>query len=266
LCQSLDLPGGGDRETSRIYRDKSVLKLNGHERPILRICADPGYRDALEDIQIGLPILPPAGSPTHFDLLRECLRTCDAKHRCHPEPDGPLPTRVIDVGDDKAPNLLRLYCPSNDKRGRYIALSHCWGKLEASVREKYCTYACNISQRLDGIDWDNLPSTFRDAVTVTRELGARFLWIDSMCIIQPHEGCSDECGEFKDWDIEAKKMETYYSSAYCTVAATSAGDSTVGFLCPRTPGRCLKITDAPGGPLNVCEAIGDFAATWRKDL
>jgi uncharacterized Fe-S radical SAM superfamily protein PflX len=79
------------------------------------------------------------------------------------------------------------------------------GKIEKSEKEKLCTYRCSINKRHDSIGWGNLPRTFQDAVTVTRELGVRFLWIDSICIIQPHKGCSNECGGSKDWDIESKK-------------------------------------------------------------
>lgn len=117
---------------------------------------------------------------------------------------------------------------------------------------------CNIEKRREGIDWSSLPKTFQDAVTVTRKLGVRFLWIDSLCIIQPHEGCSNECGGSADWAIEAKKMETYYSSAYCTIAATSARDSKDGFLDRPSRGQYVKIPDASPTTLYLCEAIDDF--------
>ncbi|SCO54819.1 uncharacterized protein FFNC_15668 [Fusarium fujikuroi] len=48
-----------------------------------------------------------------------------------------------------------------------------------------------------------------------------YLWIDSLCIKQGPDG---------DWKDEAKSMEDVYSSAYCTLAATSAVDSNAGFL------------------------------------
>lgn len=144
------------------------------------------------------------------------------------------------------------------ERGRYIALSHCWGKLGPSEKGKFCTYICNINKRRESIDWGNLPKTFQDAVTVTRELGVRFLWIDSVCIIQPHNGCSNKCGKLKDWDRESKRMESYYSSAYCTIAATSARDSTEGFLGPRPARRCVWFPGTLNNPLYVCETIDDF--------
>lgn len=37
---------------------------------------------------------------------------------------------------------------------------------------------------MDNIDMDELPKTFQDAIVITRRLGARYLWIDSLYIIQ----------------------------------------------------------------------------------
>lgn len=36
----------------------------------------------------------------------------------------------------------------------------------------------------NGIEINTLPKTFQDAVEATRRLGVRYLWIDSLCIIQ----------------------------------------------------------------------------------
>ncbi|KAH8768430.1 hypothetical protein F5883DRAFT_604133 [Diaporthe sp. PMI_573] len=52
---------------------------------------------------------------------------------------------------------------------------------------------------------EQLPPTFQDAIRVTREIGKRYLWIDSLCIIQGDDG---------DWATEATKMETVFKNAY----------------------------------------------------
>lgn len=56
---------------------------------------------------------------------------------------------------------------------------------------------------------------------MTQGLGIRYLWIDSLCIIQ---GCRE------DWEREAQRMEDVFAGAYCTLAATSAANSEAGFL------------------------------------
>jgi hypothetical protein len=45
----------------------------------------------------------------------------------------------------------------------------------------------------DGIDLNALPMSFRDVITVIKELGMRYLWIDTICIIQDdHSGWIDQ--------------------------------------------------------------------------
>jgi hypothetical protein len=206
-------------------------------------------------------MLPEVGSGPYFDLLALWVETCNKAHQCVPQSDGPLPTRVLDIESVRDSNSLRLFCPSRNERGKYIALSHCWGKLEEIQKKFFCTYECNINKRCKSIDYGSLPKSFQDAVIITRALGIRFLWIDSMCIIQPHKGCSNKCGQSKDWETESKKMESYFGSAYCTIAATSAKDSNQGFLHPRA-GKCAKVPNATGGPLYVLEDSDDF----RRDV
>ncbi|KAF2183605.1 HET-domain-containing protein, partial [Zopfia rhizophila CBS 207.26] len=174
--------------------------------------------------QIGFSVLPEAGSPIYFKLLRGWMQFCDQHHEgwgCPRKHNAVLPTRVVDVGDEKNSLHLRLYRPEKPEEAEYIALSHCWGKLAKKDKDKFCTTPENVSERHQRFSMDVLPQTFKDAVKVTRELGKRFLWIDSLCIIQDDP---------KDWDDESKRMEAVFANAYCTIAASSAADSTVGFL------------------------------------
>ncbi|KAH0538549.1 hypothetical protein FGG08_004882 [Glutinoglossum americanum] len=61
----------------------------------------------------------------------------------------------------------------------------------------------------------------RDAVFTTRQLGMRFLWIDSLCIIQD---------SLSDVEQELSKMRDIYKNAYVTISAASARDCNQGFL------------------------------------
>ena len=87
----------------------------------------------------------------------------------------------------------------------YIALSHCWGK-NPIVR----TTTSTLAQRKQGIEISLLPPTFRDAIIIARRLDVRYLWIDSLCIIQDDE---------LDWQTESAKMSTIYQHALLTISA-----------------------------------------------
>jgi hypothetical protein len=107
-----------------------------------------------------------------------------------------------------------------DEQDRYVCLSHCWGKVQLIRALKD-----NIEDIKNGISFASLPKTFQDAIQITRHLGIRYLWIDSLCIIQDDED---------DWEREASQMAAVYGNSYLTIAASSAPDSRAGCFVPRT--------------------------------
>ena len=133
--------------------------------------------------------------------------------------------------------------------GHFVALSHRW---RSSDEHNFCTYKCNLAARQAGIRFSDLPKRFQDAVTVTRELGVQFLWIDSICIVQPHRDatadCPDGCGQDDDWRSECGKMSEYFGSAYCTLAATSADNPAVDEGILETVPLVAARTETPVSP------------------
>lgn len=199
------------------------------------------------NIQIGLPQFPDAGSISHIKLLIEWIRSCNETHKCLPRTDANLPTRVIDVGGKDSPNV-RLFCDTQGRPGKYLALSHRWGS--PAQNKKFCTEKENLKKHEEGINIADLPKTFRDAIHVTQNLGVQYLWIDSLCIIQNDE---------KDWESESKLMEQVFGSAYATIAASCASGTDDGFLKARIERRCVTMTNnASGSKFYLCNAIDDF--------
>ncbi|KAL8901265.1 MAG: hypothetical protein Q9207_005284 [Kuettlingeria erythrocarpa] len=79
---------------------------------------------------------------------------------------------------------------------------------------------------LQGINLDDLPLTFQHAVSITRTLGFRYLWIDSLCIIQDDPD---------DWAFESRTMSRIYSNSVLTIAALWGNDSFSGCFVERNP-------------------------------
>jgi hypothetical protein len=130
---------------------------------------------------------------------------------------------------------IRLLEQMSDVIAPYVALSHCWGPNLAFV-----TTNKNLTERKGGIKLEQMPQTFRDAILVTRLMGIRYLWIDSLCILQDDEG---------DWLRESVHMGTVYSGAYLVIGAARAAADTEGFLSPREPPRfqfAVKIPSSSG--------------------
>ena len=104
---------------------------------------------------------------------------------------------------------------------KYVTLSHCWGQTKILILEEH-----TLETMTHGIDWLRLPRTFQDAMIVTRRLGFRFLWIDSLCIIQDsHE----------DWIRESETMQNVYANCVLTIAASWGGDGSTGLFVERNP-------------------------------
>lgn len=155
--------------------------------------------------------------PSRIDLAQHWIQSCSADHaECPSVKDTVLPTRVLDCSTTASEIHL---IETGGLKGRYVTLSHCWGK--SGKRKPIVTALDNIDARKNGIPLDQLPLTFQDSVIVVRKLGFRYLWIDSLCIIQ---------GDSADWFRECKLMARYYSHSSLTIAGPAAKDASAGFL------------------------------------
>jgi hypothetical protein len=212
-----------------------------------------------DGIQVGYANLPPVSSLGYFAVLRAWVERCNKKHKCQGAiTKNNLPSRVIDIGEASKDPLILRDSKEIDALS-YIALSHCWGKHEHGQEECKCTHKDNFNQRKVGFQVEHLPKTFQDAVELTRQLGKRYLWIDSLCIIQSLDGKKTD-----DWKKESKRMEMVFSSAYCTLAATSAEDSHEGFLRLRQSSQPLQLETEDGGRLYVSKEVDNFFEDIEK--
>lgn len=128
-----------------------------------------------------------------------------------------MPTRVLDVGSSLGSTKL-VQTRAHKLREPYLALSYCWGQgtLHATNLND-----SNVSSFLEFIDEKSLTMAHRECITIARQLGIRYVWIDALCIIQ---------GNLDDWDYESNRMAQTYGNAMLTVIAGRAADSRTGFV------------------------------------
>ncbi|KAK0648111.1 heterokaryon incompatibility protein-domain-containing protein [Cercophora newfieldiana] len=174
--------------------------------------------------------LPPArlSQPTSqkrdVDLMRIWLETCRADHgECRSVRHTSFsPTRLVDTNAFDGSNDVRVVelhkdaAASRDDAVEWLALSHCWGPPSQGPTK---TTTANLAQRLCRIPFSSLSQTFQDAVKTTKDLGYRYIWIDSLCIIQD---------DHHDWKREAKTMRDIYAGSICTLCALSSENSSHG--------------------------------------
>jgi hypothetical protein len=166
--------------------------------------------------------------PDHvdLDLCRKWLEICDISHsgpfgQCAGKRTLPQflrqSLRLIDVD-------RRIIVKGLPHRGRYVTLSYVWGKDKVK-RELPTTTKAIVKTDERGVETialpESLPRTIRDAIEVTRQLDFRYLWVDSLCIIQDDD---------EDIAIQIEMMGEIYSSSSLTIAAGSGHRKFVGLL------------------------------------
>lgn len=141
----------------------------------------------------------------------------------HPECDprvvekspGFFPKRLLDLGSTNENGTIKLVTRiPGDKMlaASYATVSHCWGKA------KTLKLLSNNIETLknDGIDLDSLPISYKEAIHFATALDIRYLWIDSLCIIQDDP---------QDWFSEASVMDKVYLGCDICIALAGAAEN-----------------------------------------
>jgi Heterokaryon incompatibility protein (HET) len=184
-------------------------------------------------------ILPHSDSAAAFSLMKHWLEVCQSHYACiRKSSNGPLPKRVLDTDPDGRLGDEIYLLVTIGQSGSYVALSYCWG----GQTHLQLTRA-SLSKLQNGIALSLLPKTFRDTVKVLRSMGIRYLWIDSLCIIQD---------DSSDWEAEAASMRSIYAGSIFTISATFAKNPTEGLF----KDRCFKSVEIPSSFLRA-RGIGE---------
>ena len=169
-------------------------------------------------------------------MIKNCL---SSHHKCRHSRPTTLPRRVLDVLYDDGAKGVRLHesefnqAEQRYEFGEYLALSHCWGTGRGILK----TTRSSLQAHKKNIPWSSLPRTFQDAISLTRSLGFRWLFIDALCLVQ------DDVSEKLE---ESLKMDQVFANTFLTIAATSSLDSTRGLFPSKPPSFKIQATDSRG--------------------
>ncbi|KAL4894321.1 heterokaryon incompatibility protein-domain-containing protein [Aspergillus ambiguus] len=161
--------------------------------------------------------------PAQLDpaLVRSWVSSCAQHHGadCCPEPNvlatptapgGLTFLRLIDVQQQ---------CLVEAEPGcRYLALSYVWGNGRTVMLRKKNKSALYQPGGLEKIR-HRLAKTISHAMTLVRLIGERYLWVDSLCLVQD------------DWDDKKdgiQKMDLIYQGSILTIVAASGRNSQAG--------------------------------------
>jgi hypothetical protein len=168
----------------------------------------------------------PVDSREKHALMKSWIDLCSEKHGpgCHDKHGTKAQFKkliegtyfgVIDVVDMQLKALPMI----DGEPEQYVAISYVWGKPPVG-EVPYTTTRSNVMIHIQhgGLEMDRLPKTIQDAIHLVSRLGERYVWIDSLCIVQDSPS---------SWELNAKAMHLVYGNAYFTICAAD-GDATTG--------------------------------------
>lgn len=148
--------------------------------------------------------------------FQNCIQRHEACNKARSS--GWVPSRLIRLDNAVKDGTVSLVSRDTNP-DQYCTLSHRWGRANCLKLTK-----STLGLLKHGIWVSRLPRTFRDAFLVARKLGIRYIWVDSLCIIQDDPD---------DWLAEASEMHQVYSNSLCNINATRSMDSTGGLFTSR---------------------------------
>ncbi|KAK4184068.1 heterokaryon incompatibility protein-domain-containing protein [Podospora australis] len=201
------------------------------------------------------------GSKATLSLASGWIKQCKSQHPTCQQPSSSdpsqAPARLLDVSFVKdSPGKVLLVSSLSGKNIEYATLSHRWDP----------NHSCNtttlnqVLHQTQGIALTQLTKTFAEACITTHSLGLRYIWIDSLCIVQDSA---------EDKMTEIPKMGVYYQNAQVNLAASTASETGEGGLWRRRDGRATKpfsgvhITLALPGPYLPRQATLTVAPVLR---
>jgi heterokaryon incompatibility protein (HET) len=138
-------------------------------------------------------------------------------------------------------------------------LSYVWGGiLQPSLKSD------NALKSENSLDAFDLPRTIVDAISLCRDIGCQYLWVDSLCIIQDSKD---------DMHRQIRSMADIYSQSFLAIIAATGDDANAGLPPYGSYGRNPKLsylvrTSAKGSfvaslsPQIAAEQIGN--STWAS--
>ncbi|KFY66069.1 hypothetical protein V496_02211 [Pseudogymnoascus sp. VKM F-4515 (FW-2607)] len=186
--------------------------------------------------------------PVDIPLMKTWLRKCEDWHNiaCWKEDisrsrrEGPVTVkfpfrpfiRLLDLKDD--------CLVETSATPVFVALSYVWGPVKVFETLKQ-TLPDLVQPGSLLKNFDLFPATIQDAITLTRQLDYRYLWIDSICIVQD---------DIADKATQVMHMDAIFTRANFVIVAASGGDANSG------------LTGLSGSPRDITQ----HTVTYSDDL
>jgi hypothetical protein len=194
-------------------------KEGGDENPLWSQWVERVHREKSGDME--MQDIEPPNAVIDLNKIKGWIQQCRTHHgeSCNNRYSDALAQHcddlvLVDVIDGCIVNL------PNSKP--YVALSYVWGSTQMpKLRQSNCNLLKQpgqlFGQHVDGI---RVPQVIQDAMYLARDLHERYLWVDSLCVMQ------DASAEDMEKTLQA--MARIYTSAEFTIVAAGGSDADHG--------------------------------------
>ncbi|KAI9166333.1 FAD-binding monooxygenase-like protein 5 [Paramyrothecium foliicola] len=207
-------------------------------------------------------------SQLDFRRLQRWLSVCEEEHACYRGPrralghPGALDDQASHTGLGEEQDLPQLHiafpgleiirfidvtqkCLVEKKQlHRYVTLSYVWGAVASFKLSRNNRSRLMQSGAIRDV-WELIPRTLQDAIELTEKLGERYLWIDSLCLVQ---------NDPNDVQSGTESMDLIYEKAVLTIVAACGKDANAGLPGVRPGSRFVSdrvVEVKPGLSLSV---------------
>lgn len=187
--------------------------------------------------------------------IESWIQTCCRQHEaCYNSAKSSfVPTRLLDLQspDPKFYKIINTKCTA--VTGQYCTLSHSWGAVDFIQ-----TTSSNLEKHLTlGVPKSDLPKNFLEAIDVVQCLGIRYVWIDSLCIVQGPGG---------DFGVQGGLMHLVYRNSYCNIVAADSRDPEGGLFRNRSPDLIVPVSYTVCQPSPIFGQMGQKWKITRTDF
>ena len=184
-------------------------------------------------------------SPRALQQAEGWLDQCLSNHECFWEGASHPPKRLLDLENHRTRVIETV-----GHETPYVCLSHRWGDDQ---HRRLISTVTTIQDHMDGIPWSDIPRTFQDAIKICRRLSIRYLWIDTLCILQKRGGLTDaQVAETEaDFATENAAMASIYRGSYFTISANVSTNMDSGIFSSATICHPISTQDDTGQPATI---------------
>lgn len=175
--------------------------------------------------------------------LDDCLNEHEAcRHVAAARDLRALPTRLLDICPDDGPDSTSRLVDSESLDSsidsvKYIALSHVPGQGEIALSSE------TLSMMSNGVSLQTIPEKICRAISLARVLGYRYIWVDTLCVIQDSEAdrkqeCRAMASVFRNADLTINLDQTVSDASgekFVSARATEDSRTSVDVFATRHP-------------------------------